>query len=261
VASKTKSEDLRGLGSRLAKARIDRGLSQAQLAERAHLKRQQITFFEQGQRLPGLDQLLRLAAALEIPVQTFLTGTDRPPTDLKALAIELRRLGLVDLWVEGPLVPGAFRRPEEVVALALAGDEPAARIVEAMPAVLAWNRWSGALLRAYGSLTRPHSVYRLAWLAEVALALDRTAGFPGGCPGRQDLAAFVKRVKAPRSSHWDDLGRAAGAAPTSPVWKRWRINYAADLTTFRERAETLLALRKAEAHRPPTTGEVADGAE
>src|SRR5258708_3368731 len=71
-------------------------------------------------------------------------------------------------------------------------------------------------------------------------------GFPGGCPGKEDLAAFVKRVKKPVPERWDDLGRPAHEPPTSPLWKRWRINYAADLATFRQRAEGLVSLAKAE---------------
>jgi hypothetical protein len=49
--------------------------------------------------------------------------------------------GLVDLWVNDPVVPWAFRQPEEVVALAVAGESPA-RILKAIPALLAWHRWS-----------------------------------------------------------------------------------------------------------------------
>src|SRR5205823_1362520 len=98
--------------------------------------------------------------------------------------------------------------PEEVVALAVAGEEPEVRIVEGMPAVLAWNRWSGTLLRAFAKATGLRTVYRLAWLADVALALDRIGGFPGGCPGKEDLAAFVKGVKKP-PNRWDSLGKPA----------------------------------------------------
>ena len=239
-----RSGELEGLGRRLATTRQERGLSQAELAVRCHLARQHITYFEQGRRLPRLDQLLRLARALEVPVQRFLSGTDRPETGPRATVIELRGLGLADLWVESPLVPGAFRRPEEVVALAVAGEEPEARIVEGIPAVLAWNRWSAPRLSAYGRTTAARTVYRLAWLAEIALTLERVGGFPGGCPGQPDLAAFVKRVKTPATDRWDNLGRPGTEPPRSPVWKRWRINYAADLAAFRARAETLVTLRR-----------------
>jgi hypothetical protein len=43
-------------------------------------------------------------------------------------------------------VPGAFRPPEQIVAWAIRGDHPDPRIVEALPAVFAWNRWNEHLL-------------------------------------------------------------------------------------------------------------------
>jgi transcriptional regulator with XRE-family HTH domain len=235
----------------LVEVRTARGLSQAELAQRAGLQRQQITYYETGSRTPSLANLLQIARALDISLQRLVFGRDRPGDGVRDLAIELRSLGLIDLWVEAPVVPGAFRRPEEVVALVLAGNSPEARIVEGLPAVLAWNRWNSLFLWAHARASGKRSVYRLAWLADVALALDRLAGFPGGCPGKEDLAAFLKRVKKLPSSPWDDLGRPAQEPPTSPVWKRWRINYAADLATFRQRAEALLSLAGAERRRLP----------
>jgi hypothetical protein len=205
--------------------------------------------------VPSLDQLLRIARALDFPWQRFLSGGDRPGNGVRDLAIELRNLGLIDLWVDAPVVPGAFRRPEEVVSLAVAGEEPEARIVEGVPAVLAWNRWDGRLLRAFARATGRRTVYRLAWLAEVALSLNRTLGFPGGCPGKEDLAAFVKGVRQPTTDTWDSLGKPADEPPRSPLWKRWRINYAASPATFRQRAEALLALRTAEGHPAPGSTE------
>jgi hypothetical protein len=60
-------------------------------------------------------------------------------------------------------------------------------------------------------------VYRLAWLADVVLALERIGGFPGGCPGKEDLVAFVKSIKKPAPHRWDDLGRPAEMPATSPI--------------------------------------------
>jgi len=226
----------------LATARIRKGFNQAELAARCHLAQQQISYFEQGKHLPTLEQWLRLAGALDVPLQWFLTGTDRPGESLREIATELRRLGVADLWVRDPIIPGAFRTPEEVVALAVRDVLPDPRLVEAIPAVLAWNVLDPALLWAYGRREGQKTLRRLAWLAEVALAIDRTGGFPSGCPGKKTLARFVKRVKIPAKGGWDDLGRPASEAPASPLWKRWRINYAADLKGFRERAVQLAAL-------------------
>ena len=238
------------IAQRLAAVRGERGLSQAELAARCRLKRQQINYFETGARTPSLGQLLQIAQALDLPLQRFLSGEDRPGRSPRDLAIELRSLGLVDLWVEAATVPGAFRRPEEVVALAVAGSEPEARLVEAVPALLAWNRWEPPLLRAFARAIGRGTVYRLAWLADITLALHRMSGFPGGCPGKEDLAAFIIPIKKPLPERWDDLGRPADQPPTSPLWKRWRINYAADLATFRQRAEALAALAKTEGRGP-----------
>jgi transcriptional regulator with XRE-family HTH domain len=235
----------------LAEIRRARGLSQAGLAKRAGLQRQQITFYETGARIPHVSNLLQIAVALDVSLQRLLTGRDRPGSGARDIAIELRSLGLIDLWVEEPVVPGAFRRPEEVVVQAITGNAPEARILEALPAVLAWNRWSSVLLWAHARAAGQRTVYRLAWLADVVLELDRVGGFPGACPGKEDLATFVKRVKKLPARKWDDLGRPAHEPPATPVWKRWRINYAADLAVFRQRAEALVTLARAERRRLP----------
>jgi transcriptional regulator with XRE-family HTH domain len=227
----------------LAAIRRERRLTQIRLASRCGLTRQEISYFETGSRAPSLEQLLRIASALDLPLQRFLSGHDRPGSDVRAIALELRALGLVDIHVEDPLVPGAFRRPEEIVALAIAGEEPETRIVEGIPAILAWNHWSGPLLRAFAAITKPKTIHRLAWLADIVLALDKAGGFPGGCSAKEDLAAFLKGVKQPPTDRWDDLGAPASQPPTSTIYKRWRINYAADLGVFRQRAEKLVELR------------------
>jgi hypothetical protein len=67
-------------------------------------------------------------------------------------------------------------------------------------------------------------------------------GFPHGCAGKADLEAFVCRIKQPAAVGWDSLGKAADEPPASPLWKRWRISYPADLATFRRRAESLASL-------------------
>jgi hypothetical protein len=215
------------------------------------LRREQINYFETGARVPRLGHLLRIAQALDLPLQRFLTGNNVPGAALPQIAIELRSLGLIDLWVKGAEVPGAFRRPEEVVALAIAGHEPEARIVEGVPALLAWNRWSSVLLWAFARDKGRATVYRLAWLADIALALERAGGFPGGCPGKEQLQSFVKRIKLPSTSRWDSLGRGGDKPPASPLWKRWRISYPADLASFRKRAQSLVSLAKAEGIKLP----------
>jgi transcriptional regulator with XRE-family HTH domain len=238
---KTSTSDLRQLGVHLALARARSGFSQAALAVRCCLTQQQISYFESGTRTPTLEQILRITRVLDIPIQHLLTGSDRPGIGLEGLAIELRRLGIVDLWVRDVPVPGSFRRPEEVINLALAGEAPDPRIVEAIPAALAWADVDSDLLAGHAAAAG--TTRRLAWLADVALAIDRQAGFPGGCR-RGPLERFLRVTDLPSESEaWDDLGKPSAEPAASPLWRRWRIVYDADLTQFRDRAKHLDSLR------------------
>ena len=243
--------ELGQLAENLIAARRERELSQVVLAAKAKLTRQHLTYFEKGLRVPSVSQLVRLARALDLPLQRLLFGRNGLGAEPRDIAIELRHLGLIDLWVANPVVPGAFRRPEEVVIRAIAGRAPEARIVEGIPAVLAWNRWSHFLLWAFARAIGRASVYRLAWLCDIVLTIERVGGFPGGCCAKEDLASFLRRVKKSPPQGWDDLGRPADRPPTLAVWKRWRISYPADLDTFRQRAETLVSLAKAERYKLP----------
>jgi transcriptional regulator with XRE-family HTH domain len=237
----TISPELRQLGAHLAGARSGSGLSQAALAAKCGLAQQQISYFESGIRTPTLEQSLRIARALDVPIQHLLTGADRPGIGLEGLSMELRRLGIVDLWVRDASVPGSFRRPEEVISLALSGAGPDPRIVESIPAVLAWADLDPHLLAGHAIATG--TTFRLAWLADIALAIDRQSGFPGGCH-RGPLERFLVAAELPgRSAAWDDLGRPAAETPNSPLARRWRIAYDATQDQFRSRAENLHSLR------------------
>jgi transcriptional regulator with XRE-family HTH domain len=238
------ARELQGLGLHLATARLERGLSQLELANRCRLAQTQISYFESARRRPTLDQLLRITKALDVSLQNLISGSDRPGTELSDLAVELRRLGIADLWVKDARVPGAFRRAEEVIALTVSAEEPDPRLVEAVPAILAWNDIDPVLLRAYGLTRGPRTVRRLAWLAGVALAIDRQRGFPGGC-AREPLDRLTRLIRppAPGRRAWDSLGHPRHSLPTLPLWKRWRIRYDATLTEFEARAEHLNGLR------------------
>ena len=211
--------------------------------------------FERGERKPTLEQLLRLAQALALPVQWFLTGATQPGGELKETAVELFHLGLVDLHVGERTVPGSFRPPELVVALAVCVPRPEPRLLAAIPALLAWNRWNPILLEGFGAdpwhgvpggpaPPGRSRVQRLAWLADVALTIHRSRGFPGGCPGEEDLCAFLRRVPDPDAI--DDLGELTTEEPRLPAWKRWKITgRAGGLDHFYDRAAELLTLRGA----------------
>jgi len=232
--------ELQNFGSNLLRARLDRGYSQGRLARKCGLGQAQISLFEVGRRLPSLDQFVRLARALDVPLQRLTGGSDRPGVELKDLAVELRLHGAVDIWVSDGPVPGAARRPEEVIALAVSGTNPDPRVVETLPALLSWNEINPAVLRAYGRATK--TTHRLAWLADIALTIDRQKGFPGGCH-RGPLERFLKAVKLPtQGARWDDLGRPSNDQPASPVWKRWKVNYGAKIDDFKRRATELASL-------------------
>jgi len=91
----------RALAERLRALRLDGGLTQEQLAERAELHPGYIQKLEAGERLPSLPALLRLARALGARVTDLvavlddvlddLPPADRDPGDDDALAALLRR--------------------------------------------------------------------------------------------------------------------------------------------------------------------------
>jgi hypothetical protein len=80
----------------------------------------------------------------------------------------------------------------------------------------------------------------MAWLAEVAWTPHTNEGFPGGCPSHLQLADFFTRIPPPPTP--DSLGYPEGEDRLPPVSRRWKITYAADLATFRKRAEPLRSL-------------------
>jgi len=59
------------------------GISQEELAFRAALHRTQISLMESGSRLPRLDTLVKLAGALEVPIETLLAGIAWEPSITK----------------------------------------------------------------------------------------------------------------------------------------------------------------------------------
>jgi transcriptional regulator with XRE-family HTH domain len=233
--------DCRYLGPYLRKARMQRRLTQKALAALCGLTQSDISKLESGERSPTLPQLVQLARELGVALQWFLTGHNQPSFELRDLAIELQHLGVVDLFVPEAHVPGAFRPPEQIVAWAVRGDWPDPRIVEALPAVFAWNTWNERLLTAFARGSDPRAAARLAWLADIALTIHQGQGFPGGLLDPLPLEKFLRRTK-PRPKP-DDLGRPAAAVEElPPVFRRWNIHYAADLGRFQNRAAHLWAL-------------------
>lgn len=61
-------------GENLLRIRQARKLSQENLAERAGIHRTQISLLESGRRQPLLETVVRLAGALDVPVETLFEG-------------------------------------------------------------------------------------------------------------------------------------------------------------------------------------------
>ncbi len=235
--------EFKDLGRWLFVARRHRGLTQQQLAGRSGLYQAAVSRIEKGLHWPTLAQLAQLARVLEVPIQWFINGQEVPGAGLPEIAIELQHAGVVDLLVPDAVVPGAFRPVEQVLAFAVSGDSPEPRVVEAIPALLAWNWWYVPLLQAYSTFPDPRAAHRLGWLADVALTIHRNQGFPGGCHEQRRLELFVEWA-TPRAED-DGLGHPADdGKKLPPVSKRWKVTYAAGLHTFKERAEQLRALRQ-----------------
>ncbi len=58
----------RDIGDQIRAVRVEAKLSQQNLAERAGLDRQSINRIEQGHQSPVVDNLIRIAGALEVPL-------------------------------------------------------------------------------------------------------------------------------------------------------------------------------------------------
>lgn len=189
--------------------------------------------------MPRLDEVLQLSEALRAPIQQLVSGRVRPPYGLKGIAFELYSLGIRDFAVSGAVVPGAFRQPEEVLVLALMGDRPEVRIVEAIPFVLATRLFHVGMLHAYAELHDDLVQTRLAWLSDITLALGRDARFPVLIGNPRQLERLIKNCKRPTEP--DSLGHPAESRQ-SPIWRRWNITYAGGIESFLDRAIQLAAL-------------------
>jgi len=221
------------LGTYLRNARKAAGLSQTDLAKLAGISRTQLVKAESGQYVPNVAEATELARVLKIPWERLISGRDRPFAGLRGIAFELYHLGITDLQIAHPRVPGAFRRPEQVLALALRGDAPDPRIVEAIPFVLARQSFVVPLTLAFADIYDPRIRHRLAWLSQITLALDQSNRLPVAIESERQLSGLVRRARKPDQA--DSLGHPSRKKP-SPIWARWNITYAGTLDEFHQRA-------------------------
>ena len=83
------------LSENLRKIRKSKGLSQGELASKINVVRQTISKWEQGLSVPDSEMLIRIAEALDTPVNVLLGETDASApenSDLKILAAKLELL-------------------------------------------------------------------------------------------------------------------------------------------------------------------------
>ncbi len=74
-AGKTRNEELgRHLGENLRRARRWAALSQEEVARGAAVHRTEIGLVEQGQRVPGVETLIKVAQTINVPEQSLLRG-------------------------------------------------------------------------------------------------------------------------------------------------------------------------------------------
>jgi transcriptional regulator with XRE-family HTH domain len=66
-------------GENLARCRKRADLSQEELGVRASLHRTEISLLERGTRLPRIDTVIKVAGALEIPLDELIEGIDWSP--------------------------------------------------------------------------------------------------------------------------------------------------------------------------------------
>jgi hypothetical protein len=204
---------------------------------------------ESGRYIINLDEAIRIAEILKIPLEQLSTGRWRPSIDLRGIAFELFHLGIRDLEVSAPHVPGAFRLGEQVVAAALKGDQPEPRVVEAIPFILALRKLNVPLTVAFAESYDSRIRTRLAWLSDITLTLWQLSTFPTEVKREEQLREFVRTgVKLPEP---DSLGHPReGALP--PLWAKWNINYAGDLKDFEQRVvEVEAAYRRSEIYTEP----------
>jgi transcriptional regulator with XRE-family HTH domain len=226
------------IAENLKRSRRSAGITQFALARAANLAQSKVSRFESGRHLPDLEDAVKLAIALKIPIERLLTGRWRPSIDLRGIALELFHLGVCDLEIVNPRVPGAFRRKEQILAIALQGDRPDPRIVEAIPFVLSIREFDVPLTLAFAASYDSRIQYRLAWLSELTLFFSKqTSWFPVDLKSERQLNQFVRRAKKPKQP--DSLGHPA--TKSSPIWQRWNIQYSGTIQSFRARIEEVWA--------------------
>lgn len=72
----TKARRVNMLAHRITKLRIERGITQSQLAMLLHISPSTIGMYEQGRRTPSIDVLIALSRTFSVSLDYLITGTD-----------------------------------------------------------------------------------------------------------------------------------------------------------------------------------------
>ena len=76
------------ISRRIRELRIGRGLSQAQLAEKADTTMPYINHIEKGRKKPSLEMLISIAVALDVSIDVLLHGNQAPQQSSCSLEID-----------------------------------------------------------------------------------------------------------------------------------------------------------------------------
>jgi transcriptional regulator with XRE-family HTH domain len=225
-------ETRKGIVRRLREVRLQRGWSQAELAEKLGLSQARLSVIERGGGTISAEQFVALLALTNLPIETFLPEQDLEDELQNALA----RLGALHLRELENVVPTSrFQRVEDAVVEALAAPR-SSRLVLALAPVVVWNADHLSLDQANERLARIGLSARLGWLAENTVAA--IAFLADSCPREWRFRARVARVtltnflaRVPRSTGQDILDAGIASAETlrhvrelsSPISRSWGI--------------------------------------
>ena len=228
----------------LRKIREQKGLQQSDVARFLGISQAAVSGMESSVARLSMHRIVELARIYGLSLEWFVTGAHFPRTDVAGIAIELEHYGLWDVDVSKKQPPGAFRRVEEVVTLALC-DAPSPRIVNGLPALLLRTPWSPLLLAAFADVYQVGR--RVAWLTDLTCAIHAKGltipNAPIALPLRcQQITTHFKNVDV---SIPDSLGTPTENPKTlSRAHRRWGITYDQTIEDFCKRAALLLRQRR-----------------
>lgn len=81
----------RRLGERIRERRSERGFTQEDLAARANVSAVYLSRVEQGNTDVGLDVMVRIAAALDVPIASLISEPGGEPVELSRKALTFAR--------------------------------------------------------------------------------------------------------------------------------------------------------------------------